>query len=92
MSFVLPERFSLDSAPQPANNQVTLRYVEPRRVASIRFNGGFNRGNGETNRLALANWLSANDLEHLRDWKLAGYDAPFTIPFLRRNEILVTLR
>ena len=92
MAFILPSEYTLDKAPQPASPRVEIRDVEPRRVASIRFSGRFTVRNGETHRAKLSDWLSSRNLPHRADWKLAGYDPPFTLPILRRNEVLVTLR
>ena len=92
MAFILPSEYTLDNAPQPTSARVDIRDVEPRRVASIRFSGRFTVRNGETHRAKLADWLSSRNLSHRADWKLAGYDPPFTLPILRRNEVLVTLR
>ena len=58
----------------------------------IFFNGRLNERNGETHRAKLSDWLSSRNLSHRADWKLAGYDPPFTLPIIRRNEVLVTLR
>lgn len=92
MAFILPDEYTLDNAPQPTSRRVEIRDVEPGRVASIRFNGRLNERNGETHRAKLEDWLVSRNLEHRGDWKLAGYDPPFTLPLMRRNEVLVTLR
>ena len=91
LSFILPDGYTLDTAPVPASSRVDILEVEPQRVAAIRFNGRFKNYNGEANRARLATWLAARSLGHLGDWRLAGYDPPFTLPMLRRNEVLVTL-
>ena len=38
-----------------------------------------------------AGWIEARGPEHAEDWQMAGYNPPWTIPMLRRNEVLVTL-
>ena len=91
MAFILPENYTLEEAPAPGNEAVALRSVAAHRAAAIRFRGRFSDTRGEAQRRKLAAWLDANGLEHRGDWKLAGYDAPYTPPWLRRNEVLVTL-
>ena len=92
MSFVLPEGYTAENSPVPSNPSVVIRDVAPRRVASIRFSGLLGNRKAERERLRLAAWLDAKGMEHMADWRVAGYNPPWTIPPLRRNEVLVTLR
>ena len=92
MAFVLPAGYTEETAPTPTNPMVTIRDVAPRRVASIRFGGLLRNRTAEEHRVKLAGWLDAKGMEHMADWRVAGYNPPWTIPPLRRNEVLVTLR
>ncbi len=92
MAFVLPAGYTVETAPLPTNSSVTIREIEAREVASIRFNGRLSNQSAETQRAKLEYWLHAQGLEHQGDWRIATYDPPFTIPWFRRNEVLVTLR
>ncbi len=80
------------SAPTPTDQGVTLRDLPPRRVASIKFTGRFRNAAAEEKRQLLADWLAARGLTHQGDWQFAGYNPPWTVPALRRNEVLVTLQ
>jgi hypothetical protein len=91
IAFVLPEGLTAASAPAPTDPRVTLRDLPSRRVASIRFSGRFQNATAETKRQFLADWLASRGLTHSGDWRLAGYNPPWTIPAPRRNEVLVTL-
>ena len=92
IGFVLPEDFTFETAPFPANELIELVQIPERSVASVRFTGSFDNMTAEENRYLLVAWLEANEREHLNDWKMAGYNPPWTIPSLRRNEVMVTLR
>lgn len=92
ISFVLPEGLTAASAPAPTDPSVTLRDLPSRRVASIRFSGRFRNATAEMKRQFLADWLASRGLPHSGDWRVAGYNPPWTIPALRRNEVLVTLQ
>ena len=76
----------------PTNRTVRVRDVAPRRVATIRFSGFLRDKTAEQQRGRLEAWLKARGMEHEDDWRVAGYNPPWTIPPLRRNEVLVTLR
>ena len=69
-----------------------VRDVAPRKVASVRFGGFLRDTSAEQQRQRLLAWLDSQGLDYEDDWRLAGYNPPWTIPQLRRNEILVTLR
>ncbi len=92
MAFVLPEGYTKETAPVPTNAMVKIRDVAPRRVASVRFSGLLRDKAAEEHRRKLAAWLDERGLEHEGDWWVAGYNPPWTIPQLRRNEVLVSLR
>ena len=92
MAFVLPAGYTAETAPLPTNESVSIRQIEEHEVASIRFSGRLSNESAERQRAQLADWLQARGLEHQGDWRIATYDPPFTIPWFRRNEVLVTLR
>ena len=70
---------------------VVVTDVPARCTASIRFSGMLSSEAGEAERQSLAAWIDERGLEHDGDWQMAGYNPPWTVPMLRRNEVLVTL-
>ncbi len=91
IAFVLPEDLTAATAPEPVDERVALRDVPAQRVAVIRFAGLFRNAPAEALRRDLAAWLEARSLAHEGDWRMAGYNPPWTLPPLRRNEVIVTL-
>jgi hypothetical protein len=87
MQFFLPAEFSLASAPAPTDSRVRIVTVEPQTIATLRFSG-----TGHDLERRKEELLAA--LQHAH-WRPVGapyglfYDAPFTLPFLRRNEAAV---
>ncbi|MGE3166814.1 MAG: heme-binding protein [Planctomycetota bacterium] len=92
MSFVLPSGFTMETAPRPTSPEITLRVVPGRRVASIRYSGSRAEEVMETKAQELADWVARRELTPTGKWWAAGYDPPFTLPALRRNEILVEVQ
>ena len=92
IAFVLPQGLTAATAPRPQDARITVEDIEARRIASIVFRGRLNDQTAGVHRQALAAWLASRALSHAGDWRLAGYNPPWTLPFLRRNEVLVTLR
>jgi hypothetical protein len=89
MAFILPESFTIASAPEPTDPAVRLREIPGRLVASVRFSGSRSEGKCRAQADRLAVWIAANGYRAVGAPIHAGYDPPFTIPFLRRNEVLV---
>ena len=90
-AFVLPARFTIDSAPLPLRDDVRLRALESRRIAVLTYSGLRSESRFERNYARLNDWISAQGLEALSGPSYAGYDPPWTLPFLRRNEIMITV-
>lgn len=92
MSFVLPESFSLDTAPEPDDPSVNLESIEDYTVATIRFSGRLTQENIQAHREQLDEWIKEKGLEPIGPAKAAGYNPPFTIPAMRRNEVLIPIQ
>ena len=89
MAFVLPRSFSIDTAPLPRDPSVKLEEVVNYTVASITFSGSFNQDSINEHKTMLEEWMARKGFEKIGDAKAAGYNPPFTIPALRRNEVLI---
>ncbi len=89
--FAMPASYSMASLPSPLNHLVRLRALPARRVAALRYRGTFNGQDAEQMQLRLLANLKAQGLKPAHEIGFAGYDAPWTLPFLRRNEAWVEL-
>ena len=89
MSFVLPATYTLDSAPTPQDPDVKLDEITDYNVAAIIFSGLLSADNIAKQRTMLEAWIQGNGYKITGAYKAAGYDPPFTIPALRRNEVLI---
>jgi len=93
LSFVLPRRYSLKSAPRPQDSGITIEQMPARLVASIRYGGVNNIEKIEEHTEELRTWIAANNAFRAAGEPLcAQYDGPHTIPFLRRNEVHIPVQ
>jgi hypothetical protein len=92
VGFVLPHRYTLETAPQPKDARVQLREVPVRRVAALRFSGGWGEEKFVRRERQLVSLLPPLGLEPAGPPIWARYNPPFWPKFLRRNEILVEVR
>ncbi len=89
--FVLPADYSLESAPIPLNADVSLAAIPESKVAVIRFSGSWNQEKIAEKAVHLHAWIRAQHLTPSSEPRWAGYNPPWTLPFLRRNEILISV-
>jgi hypothetical protein len=91
MSFVLPVDFSLAMAPNPTDPTIKLEEIKDYRVAVISFSGFLSQASISHHKTLLQNWIADRDLTTTGAARAAGYNPPFTLPFLRRNEIVISV-
>jgi hypothetical protein len=91
VAFVLPKEFSLQTAPVPNDPRIGVRQTGGRVMAVIRFAGRWSEANYIKHRDALLAFLHQENLEAVGEAKYAAYNAPFTLPFMRRNEVMVEI-
>lgn len=87
--FVLPAEFSIEDAPVPLNQKVKLTTEPEKRVAVLRFSGFLDEDRINEYTELLTQWIESNGLTPVSKPRWAGYNPPWTIPFLRRNEIMI---
>ena len=90
MEFILPEKYTLANAPEPLDPDVKLEQIEPTTVAVMKYSGNHTEEKMHSREHELAAWLRTQPQYHI-DGEFFGaqYDAPFVIPFLKRNEVHV---
>jgi len=91
VQFVLPRGVTVASAPEPLDTRVQLREVLPSQVAVIRYSGFWSESNYAEHLAQLQAALRAADLAWTGEPTYARYNAPFTLWFMRRNEIWLHL-
>ena len=87
--FVMPSRYTMANLPVPNNPRVTLREIPERKIGAIVFSGFAGEDKVKEKTEALLAWMTKRGLRPASTPQLARYNPPWTLPFLRRNEILV---
>ncbi len=91
VQFVMPKGYTLATLPEPLDARVKLREVPGNRVAAIRFSGSWSQTLYEEKLQALRNAVAAAGLATVGEPVSSRYNSPFSLPFLRRNEIWLNL-
>ena len=89
LHFVMPSNESLDTLPQPRNPEVIVRQVPAQDVVAIRFSGWTTEASIESHTVRLQAWMTQRNLKAASSPQVARYNDPFTLPWRRRNEILI---
>lgn len=91
VQFVMPTKFALADLPAPVDARVVLREQPEQRLAVVRYSGSWSQRNFDDHLTQLRQWIDARALVSVGEPISARYDAPFVLPFLRRNEIWLKL-
>ena len=90
--FTMPSRYTLATLPRPNDARVHLRETPPARVAVVRFSGVAQPGNVADKTATLSAWMRRRHLQAAGPASLAQYDPPWTLWFMRRNEVMIPFR
>ncbi len=91
MSFTMPSEWSLESLPEPEDENVQLKQVPAYTVAVVTFSGRATEKRALEMEQELRARLSEESIEPSGPAILNQYNPPWTLPFLRRNEIMLSV-
>jgi hypothetical protein len=87
--FVMPKKYSFEALPKPNSKDVILISFPASRFAVIRFSGVADNENIKLHKDELEAYIVSEKMKPVGETVLAFYNPPWTIPFLRRNEVLI---
>ncbi|MEQ8653587.1 MAG: heme-binding protein [Kiloniellales bacterium] len=92
MRFFLPKSYDLETAPRPTDPRVRLVEIPQQTLAAIRFSGSRGEGNVEARTNELMERLAGTGWQPDAGPTAYFYDPPWTLPFMRRNEVVVPVK
>jgi hypothetical protein len=93
MTFMMPSQYTKSSLPQPKDSRVKIIEVQEKYIAVRSYSGFWSKQKNDKLGEELKQWLSQK-----KEWQavgviqFAGYNPPWTLPFLRRNEALIEVQ
>jgi hypothetical protein len=87
VQFVMPKEYTLDSLPQPLDSRITIREVPARRIAVHQYSGGWSEAKYQKELAKFLAVLAKDKVETVGEPTLSRFNSPFSLWFLRRNEI-----
>ena len=92
VSFVMPSEYTLATLPKPLDSKVQIRQISAEKKAVITFSGRYNEDTVLEKTKALEDWMKSKNLQAIGEPQFARYNPPWTLPFMRRNEIMIRVR
>lgn len=89
--FVMPKKYNLETIPKPISKEIHLTAVPAKRFAVIRFSGLPDDQNIKQHANELKAYIFSEKLKPIGEAIFAFYNPPWTLPFLRRNEIMIEI-
>ena len=88
MQFYLPSKFDENNVPTPTNSDVKVLNMKGGYFAAITYSGRASDKNFIKHKEILENQLKKDEISILSPPIRATYNSPFTLPMLRRNEVM----
>lgn len=92
VSFVMPAGYTLETLPLPNNSQIEILSIPAKRYLVIRFSGLAGEESLKKHLEGLVKYTKQVNLKTVGEPIFAFYNPPWTLPFLRRNEIMLEIR
>ena len=87
--FTMPSAYSMEKLPEPNDPKVHLRALPPTRFAVLQFSGLASKDNVAAKTAELEKLAGTHHLRAIGPASLAQYDPPWTLWFMRRNEVML---
>ena len=89
VQFIMPAAMTEASTPRPNDSQVRLRTIPDRVVAVRRYSGRWTESSLREEEAALREALARQGVKPIGPMEWARFNSPFSLPFLRRNEVWI---
>ena len=89
--FTMPSAYSMDTLPEPNDPKVHLRALPPARFAVLQFSGLARKDDVAAKTAELEKLARTHHLRAIGPASLAQYDPPWTLWFMRRNEVMIPI-
>jgi hypothetical protein len=89
--FIMPKSWTMETLPTPNDARVSLKPIPARRFVAVTFSGIATENAIQHKIDELRRYASEQRLDILGEPVLAFYNPPWTLPFFRRNEVMLEL-
>lgn len=87
--FIMPKQWTMETLPAPVDERVKLVPMPGRRFAVIRFSGSAGQAALDAKTTELQDFVRTRGLTPQSEPLYAFYNPPWTLPFFKRNEVML---
>lgn len=87
--FIVPQEYTVKTAPTPTNKNIHLSVAPADKKAVVGFSGFVDDEKIAFHTKNLQSWIADQKLKTIGMPIIAFYDSPFTLPWNRRNEMMI---
>ena len=91
IAFVMPQEFTIETLPVPNNQDIKITALPKEKFAVIVFSGLVRESSYNKKANLLKKFIKKKKLTPLSSIQIARYNPPWTLPFFRRNELLIKI-
>ena len=91
IAFVMPKEFTIENLPVPNNQNIRITALPKEKFAVIVFSGLVRESSYDKKVNLLNEFIKKKKLIPLSTIQIARYNPPWTLPFFRRNELLIKI-
>ncbi|MDX1923013.1 MAG: heme-binding protein [Alphaproteobacteria bacterium] len=92
ITFMMPSQYKLADLPVPNNSKIRMREQGEKRFAVIRYSGRATPEVMAEKEAKLQDYVNSKSLKRVAEPVYAFFNPPYTLPFLRRNEIMIEIK
>lgn len=91
MRFFMPAKYTLATLPEAGDARIRFVQLPPSKFGVVRFSGPSNQANMAKHTKELELFLSKSGMQAKSKPLQAVYNPPWTLPFMRRNEVWIAI-
>ena len=92
IAFGMPQSYTLETLPTPTDSRVTIATIPEKKMAVIRFSWMRTPDRVQSHKQSLLDALAKDNITVVGSPEYAGYNAPWTPPWMTRHEVLVEIK
>lgn len=92
VQFGMPAHYTLKTLPQPKNARISIKETARKRFVAIQFSGSVSDELLKKQTESLISFMETKKMKRVSLPQYAFYNPPWTLPFLRRNEIMIEVK